>query len=129
MNDKDSYMQFNKSHISLITTFEHKKREESKCFLCSFQAWSITGFCHQFGFSVCWQTQIFGLLSIFFCRDLRSGWVRAGIVLLVPGCVALVLEEVLGVPQIGSVVGIGGESGVVSVWLQLPQLLLGISIH
>ena len=37
-------MQFNKSHISFITTFEHKKREEKESVHCSFQAWSFTSF-------------------------------------------------------------------------------------
>ena len=94
MNDKDSYMQFNKSHISLITIFEHKKREEKESVHFSFQAWSFKSFLSSVLVVVSvGKSKLILVFSVFFfsCLDLRSGWVRAGIVLLVPGCVALVL--------------------------------------
>ena len=81
LNDKDSYMQFNKSHISFITTFEHKKREEKESVHCSFQAGSITSFLSSVlaVVSAGKSKLIFGLLSIFFFLSrssfrLGQGW-------------------------------------------------------
>ena len=79
LNDKDSYMQFNKSHISLITTFEHKKREEKGSVHCSFQASQVFSSSVLAVVSDGKSKSIFGLLSILFLLSrssfrLGQGW-------------------------------------------------------
>ena len=63
--------------------------------------------------------------SVFACLDLHSAVQESGqswdCTVEVPGSVALVFKEGLGVPHIGSVVGVGGEHGVVSVGLGALQ--------